>query len=319
MPPRHFLDITDLRRNEVDQLLDDADRIRAQEVTKNRTDPKILDRDAVAFITSKQSHRTDLSIKKAARFFGGDCAVSGQNASLTEEGKQRESLLSRVLSTEAQTYPIIFIRWGKHQELVDLLDKVKTSHIVNALTDDSHPLQALADIAAFRRAKGKNIDTGKPKIVFAGDGNNVATSLGEITTTLGWNFVFAGPDERRIPDHRWARIQHLAKTFGGSAGHEKKMERAVEGAWLIYGDVFASMGQKSDAKRLGELLKPYRVDETVMERAGPQALYGHCLPANEGEEVSTGVLYGPQSIAYEIAGARMDTTAALIKLLLNRN
>lgn len=312
MSQRHFLEVSDLGRDELLSVLDRADVIREQMVSGRITDEALLHRRLVAFITTKQSLRTGASIAQAAAFWGGGAETFSGNSLVDETGKTREPIADITRCLEEQLYPVIFARLGGHDQLLAMKNAAKRASVVNALTDASHPLQALADVSAFRSARPS---VERPKIVFTGDGNNVAVSQAEAVVTMGWDFVHSGPEERRIKADRWATIQELAHRFGGSASYEIDPQRAVEGADMLYADVFASMGQKYDAARLKALLGAYKITENLLRRAKPKAVVGHCLPEG-GDEIEPEVLRGPQSIAFEIAGRRMDTTAAIMEMLL---
>lgn len=313
MPPRHFLDIADLSPDELVGVLDTADKIRTRVDGNVQLRRRVLRDQAIAFLTSKQSLRTGGAIAQAATRLGGKAETFSGNSMVDETGKTREPLTHMTECLQAQAYPVVFARLHKHEDIVQMSKVAGKTSVVNALTDQSHPLQALADIATLRRAKP---GVQRPKVVFMADGNNVATSLGEASAMLGWDFVHSGPQERRIRNDRWEGMQHMASDSGATVTYEENPDAAVEGADMVYADVFASMGEKGKAAELKALLSRYKVTAKLMERAGPQALFGHCLPAEEAE-VEPEVLHGPNSIVFPIAGARMDTTAAIIQLLLH--
>ena len=323
--PRHFTEIADLNQRELKSVIDEAMSIHSLRTTGPRERHSQLLQTAVAFLSTKESLRTQASIGQAAAYLGGQAVSFGRNAFVDEQGQPRESMHDMVRCLEEQGYPIIFARLHTHQQILEMVAACKSASTINALTDRHHPLQALADIAALKQCtKSVLDDEGKQKekrhrIAFMGDGNNVATSLGQATAILGWDFVHSGPETRKIPDQEWKKIKQLASTYSGSSRYEPQPEEAVEGATLIYTDVFASMGEKSKAKALKEVLAPYKVTSALMERAGPNALFGHCLPAERDVEVDSDVIDGPQSIVYTIAGYRMDTTAALMRMLLETN
>jgi ornithine carbamoyltransferase len=313
--PKHFTDITDLARPELDSILRDAAEIDKE---MNPWKPRnLLNRQGVAYYSSKGSNRTEGSIQQAASFLGGYAFSPGPNALFDETGKPREIPADIARSAEAQRYRIIFARLHQHSDLLAMQYALTRASIVNALTNESHPLQALADALAIRLARPK---VERPKVVFSGPGNNVATSLGEISAMLGYEFIHAGPeDKRRIPEARWERMQNLAEKHDGSVRHEADPYAAVPGATLVYTDVPASMGEKEHAEELNDLMKPYAVTQKLMDAAGPQALFGHCLPAQRGVEVDAGVIDGERSIVWRIADLRVATTAAVIQFLIKEN
>ncbi len=313
MPIRHFLDVDDLTSPELINVLDRSDEIRSEYESQHVVGTNLLNRRMVALLTLKESLRTDASIAIAADHLGGTSKTFSGNSSLDELGHPREPIADMGRCLDQMGYAMIFARLGSHKHLLELAHATKKAHVINALTDSSHPLQALADMAAFRRVRS---DVQWPHVAFLGDGNNVAFSLAQAVTKLGGHFRFGGPQKHAIHPDLWEQVQINAKVHGGSAIMTQDPEEAVDGAHFVYTDVHASMGQKSNAKERKAALSPYRVTSALMNRARQGAVFGHCLPAQVGEEVDEEVLYGPQSIVFEIAGARMDTTAALMELLM---
>lgn len=310
--PKHFNETADLTPDELRNVLDEAMAIHLRERAGHVEPSDVLRKRAVAFLSTKQSLRTQASITQASAILGGQTAIFTGNSLVDETGKQRESFVDIGRCLDQMGYPVIFARTNTQQQIQDLMHASKRASIVNALCNKHHPLQSLADIEGFLLSAK---EWKRPKITFMGDGNNVATSLGQATAMMGWDFVHGGPDERKIPDDEWEKIQRLATETGGSATRETTPEAAADGAHMVYADVFASMGEKKDEAKLAALLAPYKVTPEIMERAHRDAVFGHCLPKGK-DEVSDEVMYGPQSIAFTIAGCRMDTTAAVIKHLL---
>jgi len=312
-PLRHFTEIRDLNRSELESILQRAQEIHRKLHALPKKTHGPLQNSAVVYLSSKESLRTQCSIEQAATYLGGHAVSPGLRALRDETGKLREPVSDMVRCLEEQGYPLIFARLHHHDEILEMSHAARRASVVNALTDQHHPLQALADAEAFllHRPTVK-----KPKIVFLGDGNNVATSLGQISAMLGWDFVHSGSEERKIHPAQWQKILELADVHGGSARFLSHPEAAVEGAHFVYADEFASMGEKEKIGELQEKLAPYRVTSALMARAASDALFGHCLPAERGREVDTEVIDGPQSIVFSIAGCRTDTTAALMEFLL---
>ena len=309
--PRHFLSLQDLNRDELDGILAEAKDIRSQVESRVFRGTKPLDRQLVGFTTVKPSLRTSASIGFAANYLGGSSKDLGPT-SLTDKKnlKVREPLEHVTKVLEGQGYPFLFARVYEDEDLHRMKKGRKSMHIINALSDTEHPLQALADMQALQLARP---DLQRPKVVFTGDGNNVATSLGQATVMEGGRFIHTGPESRKIPDKQWGEIESLAKVYGGSAAYMQTPQEAVPDADLVYADVFTSMGQESEEESLNRILEPYQVTQQLMDRAGPQALFGHCMPAKLGIEVTEEVFEGPQSIAILIASCRMDTVAALMR------
>ncbi len=313
--PRHFNEIVDLTPDELRSVVGEAMAIHIRERAGVVEPSNVLHKRAVAFLSTKESLRTQASIIQAAAILGGQTSIHTGNSMVDEKNEPRESFFDMARCLDEMGYPIIFARTHTQQQIQDLMRASKRASIVNALCNKHHPLQSLADIEGFMLSAK---EWKRPKITFMGDGNNVATSLGQASVMMGWDFVHGGPEERRIPEDEWRKIQGLADETGGTAKWETRPEAAAEGAHMIYADVFASMGQKKNETALSALLAPYKVTPETMEWAHKDAVFGHCLPKGK-DEVSDEVMYGPQSIAFTIAGCRMDTTAAIIKhLLANR-
>lgn len=314
MPPRHFTDISDLSRDDLDRVLEEARHVGNARKTGIRPAIGPMTGKLAAFVSSKESLRTTGSIHAASTYLGGSSKDFTGHALFDETGQPRERFEDITRNLEVIGYSVIFARLHHHRDLLQMTLAAKQASVINALTDASHPLQALADAQAFRLERP---DTHHPTVVFFGAGNNVATSLGEVSAMLGWNFVHSGPlDEKRIPPKRWESMQRLAAAYGGSVRYEPDPHRAADGADYVYTDVHASMGEKADAMHLKALLQPYKVTAALMERAKPDAVFGHCLPAERGVEVDPEVIDGPQSITTTIARCRTDTTAAVMKLVL---
>ncbi len=311
--PPHVNETADLGRENLDNILSEAKQIHERKLARDSERETPLRNQTVVFLTQKESLRTEASIRQAAAILGGQVYAPSKNSMFDETGKQREPLSDMTRCLDAMGYPIIFARTKTQAEIQEIMGAARRASVVNALCNRHHPLQSLADAEAFMLQRP---EIKKPRVVFSGDGNNVANSLGQVSAMLGWDFVHTGAEERKIHRDDWGKIQELAAEYGGSASYEQNPERAVDGAHYVYTDVFASMGQKHESEHLDQLLAPYRVTQQLMERADKNAAFGHCLPKGKSE-VDDEVMYGPQSIAFEIAGCRMDTTAALIKMLIN--
>jgi ornithine carbamoyltransferase len=191
----------------------------------------------------------------------------------------------------------IAIRTGPH-ETVEELAAHATVPVINMLTHEHHPCQALADLMTLRERFG-TLDG--LKLAYVGDGNNVARSLMVACRAAGVDFAIATPPELALPE--------LEST---------PLEQAVDGAHAVYADVWVSMGDEADAERRRALLAPYRLDERLIARARDDAIALHCLPAHPGEEISEGLLYGERSAIWDQAENRLHAQKSLLELLLAR-
>jgi ornithine carbamoyltransferase len=194
----------------------------------------------------------------------------------------------------------IGVRTGPHAPVVELAEHA-TVPVVNMLTAEHHPCQALADLLTLKERFGRLDGL---KLAYVGDGNNVAHSLMIIAPKLGVEVAVAAPAE-------------LAPQPVGTAQVVTDPHQAVEAANAVYTDVWLSMGDE-DVGGKRELLEPYRVDEALLGRAADGAVALHCLPAHVGEEITADVLYGPQSAVWDQAENRLHAQKALLELLVAR-
>jgi ornithine carbamoyltransferase len=205
----------------------------------------------------------------------------------------------------------IAIRTGAHQP-VEELARFSSVPVINMLTADHHPCQALADLMTLKERFGRLHGL---KLVYVGDGNNVAHSLMVLGAKAGVEVVVATPAEL-APAPLVAQVAGAAAVNGGSVAVTTDPADASDGAHALYTDVWVSMGDDpatADSRR--ELLAPYRLDESLMERARDDAVALHCLPAHPGEEITDAVLYGEQSAIWDQAENRLHAQKALLELL----
>ncbi len=199
------------------------------------------------------------------------------------------------------------------QSMVEELAKYATIPVINGLTDMHHPCQALADLFTIREKRGtlKGL-----AFAYVGDGNNMAHSLIEACVKAGMRVSLACP-AGYAPD---ASVMREAKQVAVRSGAELSLtddpKKAVKGADVIYTDVWASMGQEKEQDLRVQAFKGYEVDEKLVKLADPKAIVMHCLPAHRGEEISAGVIDGPQSVVFDQAENRLHTQKAIMELLM---
>ena len=217
---------------------------------------------------------------------------------------------ARVLS---QYVDILAVRTFS-QDTVEELARYATIPVVNALSDSSHPCQAMADLMTVQEILGRMEGV---RIVFVGDGNNVARSLAVACALLGAEFRLCSPEAYNFPEEFRTRF---SKRFPGlelDVSHDPKT--GVQGADVIYTDVWTSMGQEEESEARRKIFAPFRVDESLMARANPNAIFLHCLPAHRGEEVTDGVLDGQRSKVIPQAANRLHFQKALLLWLLEND
>ena len=186
--------------------------------------------------------------------------------------------------------------WQRH--IVELAEYADVP-VINALTEWEHPCQALADIQTVQESFGQD----KVKIAYIGDGNNVARSLAKLGTRLGYPVTICGPENFRLEP-----IEGLVQTTN--------IEEAMDGAHVVYTDVWVSMGDEHEQEHRLKVFEPYQVNQRVMEMGSKDAIFLHCLPARREFEVTTGVIDGPQSRVVDQAENRLHAQKALIQKVL---
>jgi ornithine carbamoyltransferase len=297
---RHLLTGAELTGAELDALLTRADELRA-----DRLASRALQGSSVALVFERPSTRTRVSFEVGVSELGGHPVVLREGEMQISRGESiRDTAL--VLSRFVQ---MIGVRTGP-QEVLDGLAEHGSVPVVNMLTRDHHPCQALADLQTLRQRFG-GLD-GR-RLAYVGDGNNVAHSLMVLGAKAGLDVAVATPAEL-APDDAVADLARSGAEGQGSVTLTTDPAAAVEGASAVYVDVWVSMGDE-DADRRRELLAPYQLDEELLAKAAPDAVALHCLPAHPGEEITEGVLYGERSAVWDQAENRLHAQKALMELL----
>ena len=283
---KHFLTGAELTSAEQQTLLE-----RAIELKADRLSSRALQGRSVALVFDKPSTRTRVSFETGIFELGGHPLVLRQGELQMARGESPRDV-ALVLSRMVHA---IGIRTGPH-ELVEQLAEHASIPVINMLTHEHHPCQALADLMTLRERFGTLEGL---KLAYVGDGNNMTRSLMVAGKIAGVEVAVASPPELSLPE-----------APGVSP------EEAVADAHAIYTDVWVSMGDEDDADRRREMLAPYRVDADLVERARNDAIVLHCLPAHPGEEITPDVLYGDRSAVWDQAENRLHAQKALLELLL---
>jgi ornithine carbamoyltransferase len=284
---RHFLTGEELTAGELNRLVE-----RALELKSDRLSSRALEGRSVALVFDRPSTRTRVSFEVGVAELGGYPLVLREGELQLARGESpRDTAL--VLSRMVHA---IAIRTGPHA-IVEQLAEHSTVPVINMLTTDHHPCQALADLVTLRERFGRLDGL---KLVYVGDGNNVARSLLIAARLAGVELAISTPPELALPE-----------------AESQPLDEAVAGAHAIYTDVWVSMGDEDDAERKRELLAPYRVDEALLAKARDDAIALHCLPAHPGEEISEGLLYGERSAVWDEAENRLHAQKALLELLFS--
>ncbi|MCD6308828.1 MAG: ornithine carbamoyltransferase [Candidatus Latescibacteria bacterium] len=301
---KDFLSISDISRDDYIRLMDTAMTIKADIPAYYNA----LQGKTAVLIFDKPSLRTRVTFEVAMCQFGGKSIyMPGQDVQLGV----RESVADGARNLSRWVDGIVMRTFG-HGTIEELAANAAVP-VVNALTDLSHPCQALACILTLREHVGDV--TGKT-LVFVGDGNNVAHSLMLLCPLAGMDFVMCCP-EGYEPDESIVELTlDSADRYGTSYRLTHDYADAVERADLVYTDVWASMGQEEEADSRTEIFRPFQVNASLMERAPDACLVSHCLPAHRGEEISSDVLDGPRSIAFDEAENRLHVQKAVLYELL---
>ena len=296
---RHFLDIHRLSGEELRSILDDAHARKAARKgwPQGRADADAPGKDRVlAMIFEKNSTRTRFSFDAAIRQLGGASIIATASDMQLGRGEPIEDT-ARVLSRMVDA---VMIRANSHED-VERFARVATVPVVNGLTDRSHPCQILADIMTIEEARGPI--AGKT-IAWIGDGNNVCHSFMHAAPLLGFHFNVACPAEYH-PD-----LRDLAKG-GNAVTLTSDPNEAVLGADVVVTDTWVSMGDSDYEQRL-QAFEAYSVDEALMAKADPDAVFLHCLPAHRGEEVTDAVIDGDKSLVWDEAENRIHAQKAVL-------
>jgi ornithine carbamoyltransferase len=301
---RHVLRLADLTADELHVLLDLAEAMKHEPDAWHTT----LRAQTVACYFAKPSTRTRASFETAVARLGGVPMMLRPDELQLGRGEPIADT-ARVLSSYAAA---IVIRTFAQAE-VAAVAAASSVPVVNALTDEHHPCQALADLLTLKERFGTLAGL---RVAYVGDGNNVAHSLMEAGALLGMHVVVACPQHYAPHPAVVAWAQDAATAAGGSVEVSTDPFAAVRGAAAVYTDVWVSMGRDAERDRRTHALQAYRVDEPLMAAAAPDAIFLHCLPAHRGEEVTAGVIDGPASAVWRQAANRLPTEQALLYALV---
>ena len=307
---KHFLDIHKTEAEELRKIIDQAGEMKRARAGKPKgtADADLpLEGHMVALIFEKPSTRTRVSFDVGVRQMGGQTMVlSGADMQLGHGETIADT--ARVLSRYVD---LIMIRTFDETTLLEMAEYASVP-VINGLTDRTHPCQIMADVMTYEENNGPI--KGK-KVVWAGDGNNVCASFLHAAGQFGFDMVITGP-EGLEPEREF---MELARAKGASVTLERNAEKAVEGADLIVADTWVSMHDaQSNRERRHNLLRPYQVNDHLMSLAHEDALFMHCLPAHRGEEVTSSVMDGPQSVIFDEAENRLHAQKAIMRWCLGK-
>ena len=299
MSLRHFLTLADLTAEELESLLRRAAELRALHRAGELHEP--LRGRVLGMIFEKSSTRTRVSFEAGMAQLGGSAIFLSPRDTQLGRGEPIEDT-ARVL---AGMVDAVMIRTFDHDN-VERFAGASSVPVINGLTDDHHPCQLLADLQTWQAHRG---EIHGRKVAWMGDGNNMCRSWMQAAEMLGFPLAIGCPADYVPGD--------LADY--GNSRHETDPMAAAEGADLVVTDVWASMGMEGEEQARLEAFRPYQVNQALMDVAGEDALFMHCLPAHRGEEVTADVLDGRQSVVWEEAENRLHAQKALLEWLVTEN
>lgn len=298
---RNFLAVGDFTAQELDFLLATAVKL------KKKGNSRELQGQTLALLFEKQSLRTRVSFDVAMNSLGGHSIYLSQ----AEVGLNKRESTADIARTLSRYVDGIVLRTYAQKTLTDLAEYAEVP-VINALSDEEHPCQALGDLLTIREKKGKIRGC---RIAFVGDGHNVASSLAQGSVISGAEFTICSPKGYELSKNVTRKIEECAKKSGGVFRVTNSPEEAVKNADVVYTDVWTSMGQEKSEARI-KAFADYKVTAGLMAFAKRDAIFMHPLPAHRGEEVTDEVIDSKQSVVFDQAENRLHAQRAILLLLL---
>ncbi|MCH7787163.1 MAG: ornithine carbamoyltransferase [Chloroflexi bacterium] len=303
MKGKDFLSIADLTPEEVSLMVQKAVAMKKGQVQRP------LEGKIFALIFEKPSLRTRVSFEVGIRQLGGDCIYLSKD-DIGLGVREPESDIARVLDRLVDG---IIARVFSHRSL-EILGQNTSIPVINALSDLGHPCQAIGDVLTIYEHKGSLEGL---NVSFVGDGNNIAGSLALACASLGANFTLASPKGYQIPTMVWEEAKKRASEKESSVKWVEQPEEAMQEADVVYTDVWVSMGQEDEKAERLKVFSSYQIDEKLMDRAKPDAVFMHDMPAHRGEEVSENMLDHPNSVVFDQAENRLHAQKAILAHLFS--
>jgi ornithine carbamoyltransferase len=303
---RDFLSLHDFTTEEIYQILDLAAELKEKQ--KKGETHHILKGKTLGMIFEKSSTRTRVSFEVGMYQLGGSALfLSNRDLQIGRGEPIRDT--ARVLSRYLDGIMIRTFEGAKVEELADFA----SIPVINALTDEEHPCQVLADLQTIREHKGELKGL---KMVYIGDGNNMVNSLMHGCAKVGMDISVATPAGYEPMESMVAEAMEDAKAFGSKVEITQDILAAAKDADVVYTDVWASMGQEGEAEKRQKAFKDYQVNAAVMAVAKPDAIVLHCLPAHRGEEITDEVIESKQSVIFDEAENRLHAQKAVMALVM---
>ncbi len=305
---KDLLTVGAIPREAIARLLESARRLKA--LRRGRTRYQPLAGMTLGLLFEKPSTRTRVSFETGMHQLGGQStflSLGDIQLSRGETIADTAAVLSRYLDAlVVRTFDhAIFEDWARHA----------TIPVINGLTDLCHPCQALSDLLTIQERKGRLKGV---KLAYVGDGNNVANSLIEAAAKTGMSISVGCPGDHRPDQGVLDRARTEAARTGSTIEVTDQPQVAVKDADVVYTDVWVSMGHEREQDHLLKVLAPYQLNDRLLKGAKPDAIVMHCLPAHRGQEITAGVLDGPQSVVLDQAENRLHMQKAILLELLSR-
>jgi ornithine carbamoyltransferase len=307
-PRRHFLSVADLDAADLERCLELALRMKAERpLGIHAPTAQTLAGRYVAMLFEKPSLRTRTTFEIGVRELGGQVIALQPDVALG----RREPVADVARNLERWVHAVV-IRTFSHLVLEEFAAATTELRVINALTDEQHPCQAVADFITLRERLGSLAGR---TLAFVGDGNNIAASLAHAAALLGVHFRVASPHGYELPTSVVQQSSALAR-HGARLQLFADPREAVAGADAVYTDTWTSMGQEAEAEVRRAVFASYQVNAALMAAAAPGALFMHCLPAHRGEEVTADVFESAASVVFDQAENRLHGQKALLSMLL---
>lgn len=297
---KHFINLDDLSNDDLNQIIDNA--ITQKKQHKSAQINKTLENKTLAMIFDKPSTRTRVSFEAGMTQLGGHALFLSERDIQIGRG---ESVADTAIVIGSMV-DVIMMRVSSHNDIVTF-SKNANVPIINALSNESHPCQLLADMMTYKEHKGSI--KGKT-VAYIGDGNNMCHTYMQAASVFGFKLNIATPVGYEPQQPFIQKYQDCINLYTNA-------KLACDGADLVVTDVWASMGQEEEQAKRELAFADFQVDEVLMDCANDDASFMHCLPAHRGEEVSTGVIDGVQSLVWDEAENRMHAQKALLLYLLS--
>jgi ornithine carbamoyltransferase len=304
---RDLLSVADLSRDEVERVFGRATELKREFLATRRHAAPPLTGRTLAMLFQKPSLRTRVTFEAGMNQLGGHAiyltedVVMGARESVRDVARNLERFVDAIVA-----------RTGPH-EVVEALASQASIPVINGLTLREHPCQALADLFTIHERFGS---TEGRVLAFVGDGNNVYHSLALLGAMLGMEVRLAHPADYGPNPRIVERAEEIAKGTGARLEFGRNPAKVVRGADIVYPDAWTSMGQEAEAEARRDAFADYRVDDALLDAAGPDAVAMHCLPAHRGEEITSSVMDGPRSVIWEQSENRLHVQKALLVEIL---